>query len=58
MYGSLPHFYMAEELLSGIESGLNPNKTEHGIQVLVEAVSHSFSCFFSDKNYCSFEIVY
>lgn len=49
MYASLPHFYMAEELLSGIESGLNPNKTEHGIKILLETVSHNF--FFLRTNF-------
>lgn len=38
MYGSLPHFYDAEQLLSGIESGLHPNKEDHGLQVYVEIV--------------------
>lgn len=39
MVGSLPHFYKAEQLLSGIESGLNPNHEDHGIEVYFEHVS-------------------
>lgn len=41
MIGSLPHFYQAEQLLDGIESGLNPNKKDHGIDVYFEHVSLS-----------------
>lgn len=39
MVGSLPHFYKAEQLLAGIESGLNPNHADHGIEVYFEHVS-------------------
>lgn len=39
MIASLPHFLSAEQLLAGIESGLNPDKEKHGIQMLVELVS-------------------
>lgn len=40
MFGSHPHFYGADpKLLEGIESGLNPNKEEHAISMLVEIVS-------------------
>lgn len=39
MYGSLPHFYKAEELLAGIASGLHPNKSEHNCGALLEVVS-------------------
>lgn len=38
MYGSLPHFYKAEHLLQGIESGLNPNHKDHAIVANVEIV--------------------
>lgn len=39
MIASLPHFYKAESLLSGIASGLHPNKKDHGIEILLEHVS-------------------
>lgn len=39
LYATLPHFYKAEQLLHGIASGLNPNKEEHGIEMMVEMVS-------------------
>lgn len=39
---SLPHFYKAEQLLEGIESGLNPNKEQHGIEMLFETVGFTF----------------
>lgn len=39
MYASLPHFYKAEQLLNGIESGLHPNKKNHGIEMKLEIVS-------------------
>lgn len=39
MIASLPHFYKAEQLLSGIASGLHPNKYDHGIEILLESVS-------------------
>lgn len=39
MIGSLPHFYLAEDLLNGIESGLNPNVDDHGIFMNFEIVS-------------------
>lgn len=39
MLSSLPHFLLADELLEGIESGLNPNKEEHGIFMNFEIVS-------------------
>lgn len=39
MLASLPHFYMADpKLLEGIESGLNPSKEKHGIELLFEIV--------------------
>lgn len=45
MIASLPHFYKAEKLLDGIESGLNPNKEQHGIEMLFEIVGLSFYNF-------------
>lgn len=39
MIASLPHFYHSEELLEKIESGLHPNKHDHGIEILLEKVS-------------------
>lgn len=40
MFASLPHFYLADpKLLEGFESGLNPNKEEHGIAMLIEIVN-------------------
>lgn len=42
MFGSLPHFYMAEELLDGIDSGLNPDKEKHGISIYLEHVRITF----------------
>lgn len=42
MIASLPHFYKAEQLLEGIESGLNPSKEQHGIDMLFEIVGLSF----------------
>lgn len=39
--GSLPHFYGSEELLQNVESGLNPNKKEHGIEIFVNMASSS-----------------
>lgn len=41
MIASLPHFYLAEELLNDIESGLHPNKKEHGVHLNLEIVSHT-----------------
>lgn len=38
MLASLPHFYKAEQLLEGIESGLHPKKKDHGIAVNLEIV--------------------
>lgn len=38
MIASLPHFFKAEQLLDGIASGLRPNKTAHGIRILLETV--------------------
>lgn len=38
MLASLPHFYKAEQLLEGIESGLRPKKKDHGISVNLEIV--------------------
>lgn len=42
MIASLPHFYKAEQLLDGIESGLKPNKEQHGIEMLFEIVRLPF----------------
>lgn len=39
MIASLPHFYLADDLLNGIESGLNPNIDDHGIFMNFEIVS-------------------
>lgn len=39
MYGSSPHFYQSEELLKGIESGLNPNHKDHGVDIYLDFVS-------------------
>lgn len=39
MIATLPHFYKAEQLLDGIESGLNPNKTFHELYIYLEIVS-------------------
>lgn len=39
MIATLPHFYKAEHLLDGIESGLSPNKTFHELFVHLEIVS-------------------
>lgn len=39
MYGSLPHFYKAEHLLSGVASGLHPNKSMHNCGAFLEVVS-------------------
>lgn len=39
MIGSLPHFYQAEQLLSGIESGLNPKHENHAIDIYIDLVS-------------------
>lgn len=39
MIGSHPHFYYAEELLDGIESGLAPDKDKHGVYMYIEIVS-------------------
>lgn len=39
MIATLPHFYKAEQLLDGIESGLNPNKTFHELYAHLEIVS-------------------
>lgn len=39
VYVTLPHFYKAEQLLSGIESGLVPNKTFHDLFLNLEVVS-------------------
>lgn len=46
MYGSLPHFYRAEHLLNGIESGLHPKKKDHEITANVEIVSEASRSFF------------
>lgn len=40
MIASLPHFYKAEELLSGVESGLHPTKKDHEITTNLEIVSY------------------
>lgn len=51
LYATLPHFYKAEQLLDGIESGLSPNKTFHELYVNLEIVClilinwHFFSIF-------------
>lgn len=46
MISSLPHFYKADpKLLDAIESGLNPSKEKHGIEILFEIVSFNL-CFF------------
>lgn len=59
MIGSSPHFYLAEQLLDGIESGLNPNKDEHGVFINMEIVSYKnerhfecsvFTCQFNQKH--------
>lgn len=39
MIATLPHFYKAEQLLEGIESGLEPNKTFHELYIHLEIVS-------------------
>lgn len=39
LIATLPHFYKAEQLLDGIESGLDPNKTFHELYVHLEIVS-------------------
>lgn len=39
MIATLPHFYKAEQLLDGIESGLEPNKSFHELYVHLEIVS-------------------
>lgn len=39
MIATLPHFYKAEQLLDGIESGLSPNKTNHELYVHLEIVN-------------------
>lgn len=39
LYATLPHFFKAEQLLDGIESGLNPDKKLHGLFVNLEIVS-------------------
>lgn len=39
MFATLPHFYRAEQLLDGIESGLNPNKEDHELFVNLEIVN-------------------
>lgn len=42
LFGSLPHFYLADpELVNNFASGLNPNKEEHGIYIHFETV-----CFY------------
>lgn len=47
MFASLPHFYLADpKLLAKVESGLNPNKAEHGIEMLVEIVRLILMLFF------------
>lgn len=56
MIATLPHFYMAEELLNNVESGLKPEKEKHAIIVYLEHVSF-FSFNFSNRrnfhfNYC------
>lgn len=50
MIGSLPHFYLAEELLDGIECGLNPNKEDHGIFMYIEIVSVAVNLVFTFKS--------
>lgn len=39
LYATLPHFYKAEQLLDGIESGLVPNQTFHKLYINLEMVS-------------------
>lgn len=40
MIASHPHFYLGDpQLLANVESGLNPNKKDHGITLLFEIVS-------------------
>lgn len=51
MYASLPHFYKAEQLLDGIESGLHPNKKDHGIEMMLEIVSKQIALKFWDGNF-------
>lgn len=39
MMASHPHFYLGDpKLLENVESGLNPNKKDHGITLLFEIV--------------------
>lgn len=39
LIGTLPHFYLVEELLDNVESGLSPEKDKHEVFVLIEIVS-------------------
>lgn len=43
LYATLPHFYKAEQLLEGIESGLVPNETYHKLYMNLEMVMLSLS---------------
>lgn len=38
LFGTLPHFLKAEQLLDGVASGLNPNKEDHQLYCHLEIV--------------------
>lgn len=60
MYGSLPHFYKAEELLAGIASGsgLHPNASEHSCGAFLEVVSSICQILINELNIQLFDAIH
>lgn len=51
LMGTLPHFYLAEELLESVESGLNPDHEKHATFSVFEMVSSVHCPFFLNTFY-------